>query len=112
MRRSNPGPRSAPRPPAGRPRSAARAAPEKPAGGGCPDTARLLSRYLEGDLDAHVCETLSAHVADCDQCERVCTSLRELLGACRRWGAAPLPVAERARVRAALRDALADLPSS
>lgn len=98
--RRSPGPRTA-----GVPGAAAAVA----ATGRCPDTARLLSRYLEGDLDARVCDTLSAHVAHCERCDAVCASLREVLGACRRWGAAPLPAGERARVRAAVREAVAGL---
>ncbi len=79
--------------------------------GPCPDTARLLSRYLEGELDPAMCDTLSAHVARCAHCAAVCSSLREVIGACRRWGAAPLPAAERERVRRAVRDAVAGLGS-
>lgn len=87
----------------------ARAPAPATAAGGCPDTARMLSRYLEGELDARVCDTLSAHVAACARCHVVCGSLREVLGRCRRWGAAPLPAAERERVRDAVRDAVARL---
>lgn len=77
--------------------------------GRCPDTARLLSRYLEGDLDSGVCDALRDHVAGCARCGDVCASLRTVLGACRRWGAEPLPVEVRDRLRVAIRDALAGL---
>jgi RNA polymerase sigma-70 factor, ECF subfamily len=78
----------------------------------CPDTARLLSRYLEGELDAGVCDALAAHVAECPKCGAACESIRTVLGACRAWGAKPLAAAERARLRAAIRTAIASSSAS
>ncbi len=76
---------------------------------GCPDTARLLSRYLEGELDARVCDTLARHVSGCPSCGGACDSLRAMLGVCRDWHDAPLPDRVRDGVRQAIRAAIADV---
>ncbi len=73
----------------------------------CPDTARLLSRYLEGDLSGSVCERMESHVTSCAGCAGACESLRAVLGACRTYGEQPVPPAVRRAVRAAVRDLLA-----
>jgi len=70
---------------------------------GCPDTARLLSRYLEGELDASRCASIARHVAGCPSCGRACRELRRSLGACRRYGGRPVP----ARVRDGIRRSIA-----
>lgn len=70
---------------------------------GCPDTARLLSRYLEGELDAATCRRLSRHVEACSDCTSACTSLRASLGACARLGRRPVPPAMRASIRRSIR---------
>jgi RNA polymerase sigma-70 factor (ECF subfamily) len=89
-------------PPRGRP------GPPAPAGARCPDSARLVSRYLEGDLSPAVCARLQRHVAGCRACGDACDSLRQVLSACRAWGAAPLPPEARENVRAAIRRVLAE----
>jgi RNA polymerase sigma-70 factor (ECF subfamily) len=73
----------------------------------CPDTVRLLSRHLEGELDSGVCGRLAQHVSGCASCGAACDALRQVLGACREWGERPLPDAEQRRVRDAIRIALA-----
>lgn len=72
----------------------------------CPDTALLLSRYLEGELDGQVCDRLAVHVAGCVACGEACESLRAVLGACRKWGTSPIPMAERQRIKLAVREAV------
>jgi RNA polymerase sigma-70 factor (ECF subfamily) len=79
--------------------------PEEPRRRGCPDTARLLSRYLEGDLDASRCASLARHVAGCSSCGRACRALQRSLGACRRYGRRPVP----ARVREGIRRSIASV---
>lgn len=76
---------------------------------GCPDTARMLSRFLEGELTPGTCDRLEAHVAGCDDCRSACDTLRAAVGGCRSWGEAPIPAAARTRVRAAIREAVARL---
>jgi len=73
----------------------------------CPDTVRLLSRYLEGELSASTCARMEEHVRSCAACEGACRSLRDVLGACRAYGTRPLPADVRSAVRRAVRDALA-----
>jgi RNA polymerase sigma-70 factor (ECF subfamily) len=73
----------------------------------CPDTARLLSRHIEGELSARLCERLETHVAGCESCGRACDSLRAVLGACRAYGTGPLPAEVRRAFRAAIRGVIA-----
>jgi RNA polymerase sigma-70 factor (ECF subfamily) len=76
-------------------------------GAGCPDTARLLSRYIEGELSPGVCARLEGHVSACPACGGACDSLREVLGACREYGDRALPAGVRREVRVAIRQAVA-----
>jgi RNA polymerase sigma-70 factor (ECF subfamily) len=76
------------------------------AGDRCPDTARMLSRHLEGELSAQVCAGLERHVNECESCTDACQSLRSALGACREWGAQGVPREVQAVVRAAIRTAV------
>jgi RNA polymerase sigma-70 factor (ECF subfamily) len=78
---------------------------EPPRRTGCPDTARILSRHLEGDVSADLCAKLEAHVRACPDCAERCAQLREILGACRAWGSAPAPRALQKRLRGMLRAA-------
>jgi RNA polymerase sigma-70 factor (ECF subfamily) len=77
----------------------------RPAGSGrCPDTARMISRYLEGDLDAATCARLERHVRDCPSCGVACESLRHALETCRAWRDEPMPVETVQWVRGALQE--------
>ena len=68
---------------------------------GCPDTARMVSRFLEGELDAEHCARLEAHVRGCPDCRRACDTLRLALTACRarRRESAPRSVVSAARAK-------------
>ena len=82
-------------------------ATEPPAPGpGCPDTARMLSRHLEGELSPGVCARMEEHVAHCTACGEACQTLREVLGACSALGARPVPADVQGAVRRAVRDML------
>lgn len=72
----------------------------------CPETALLISRYLEGEMTAERCASLAAHVEGCEACRAECDTLRTALGACRAWSRGPLPAGLRERVRAAIRGAV------
>ncbi len=74
----------------------------------CPDTALLLSRYLEGEMDPGTCARLESHVSGCPSCGAACLTLRATLAACRDWGGKPLPPEVRGMVRRAISDALAE----
>jgi RNA polymerase sigma-70 factor (ECF subfamily) len=79
----------------------------------CPDTARFLSRHVEGELDAARCEALAAHVERCSACDRACRELRRSLAVCRRFGTRPVPGDVRAAVRRAIHAVLsASVPSA
>lgn len=73
----------------------------------CPDTARMLSRYLEGELSPAVCARMEKHVASCPACGGACDSLRAVLGACRDYGKQSVPPEIRLAVRTAVKDLLA-----
>jgi RNA polymerase sigma-70 factor, ECF subfamily len=75
-------------------------------GAHCPDTARLLSRYLEGELNPSVCARLEGHVSACPSCGAACDSLRFVLGACRDYGERKLPGDMRVAIRAAIRQVI------
>lgn len=79
----------------------AAAAPPRAA---CPDVVALLSRHLEGDLDASVCSRMEAHVAACPACAGRCDGLRRSLAACRALGQQPVPPPLRAALRRAVRE--------
>jgi RNA polymerase sigma-70 factor (ECF subfamily) len=70
----------------------------------CPDVVALLSRHLEGELDATVCSRMEAHVASCPACAGRCDGLRRSLAACRALGRAPVPPPLRAALRRAVRE--------
>lgn len=74
---------------------------------GCPDTARLLSRHLEGEIDAATCRRLAMHVEECADCRSACDALRKTLDACARMGNGSLPLPAREAVRRAIREAAA-----
>jgi RNA polymerase sigma-70 factor (ECF subfamily) len=82
------------------------APPEAPLAGTprCPDTARLVSRYLEGDLDAGACARLERHVKGCPDCGAACAALRGALLTCRSWRGERLPDRIRASVRQGIRE--------
>ena len=83
-------------------------APEAPpASAGCPDSARLFSRFLEGELDADACARLQRHVSTCAGCSAACAMLRDALGECAACRATPAPPEVHEAVRVALRKVLA-----
>ena len=73
---------------------------------GCPDTARLLSRHLEGELDAKTCRRIADHVAQCPSCGEACESLRAALRACGNLRDNDVTPEMRSAIRVALRAAL------
>lgn len=83
-------------------------APPAPPRRGCPDVARMLSRHLEGELDATTCRRLAAHVDACGDCGRACSSLRRALGACARSAPGAVPRATRMAIRRAIERVVED----
>ena len=72
---------------------------------GCPESALLLSRQLEGELNAADCARMERHARDCRGCRDRCAELQRVLGACRGYGEKPVP----RELRDAVRDALEGL---
>lgn len=83
-----------------------------PRGEHCPDTARMLSRYVEGELSPAVCARMETHVASCPACTGACESLRAVLGACRDYGKQSVPPEIRLAVRTAVKDLLKEVRPS
>jgi RNA polymerase sigma-70 factor, ECF subfamily len=83
-------------------------APRAHGGPRCPDTARLVSRYLEGELDAGVCAKLEDHVRSCPDCGATCATLRSVLVSCRSWRGETLPEQIRASLRKAIRQVVTE----
>jgi RNA polymerase sigma-70 factor (ECF subfamily) len=84
--------------------------------GSCPDAGRLLSRYLEGELNASSCASMEAHLHTCRSCGRACRALKRSLTLCRRYGSRPISAAARESLRSAIRGVIAEsrsrVPSS
>ena len=81
-------------------------APHAEAAPRCPDTARLVSRFLEGELDAKACARLEVHVKSCPDCGVTCATLRGALITCRSWRGEKLPESIRASLRQAIRQVI------
>jgi RNA polymerase sigma-70 factor (ECF subfamily) len=90
------------------PHVVAEAGPARAAAGRrCPDAARLMSRYLEGELDARVCAKLEAHVRDCPDCGAACDTLRSALTTCRTWRGEKVPEMIRESIKQAIQQVVA-----
>lgn len=74
----------------------------------CPDTARLVSRYLEGELDAGACAKLEMHVKSCPDCGATCATLKDALATCRSWRGEKLPESIRTSLRSAIRQVVTE----
>lgn len=74
---------------------------------GCPETARMLSKWFEGELSASTCARMERHVSGCPACGGTCASLRTVLGACREYGERAVPGELQRAVREAVRRAAA-----
>ena len=62
-----------------------------------------VSAYLDGDLDAGVCQSIETHCRDCAGCAEFIAGLRETAGLCRQAGSVPVPAAVRRRALARVR---------
>lgn len=65
-----------------------------------------LSAYLEGDLTPERMAALDAHLAGCECCGRMATSLRAAMALCRSDEARALPAEVETRAVARVRDLL------
>jgi anti-sigma factor RsiW len=67
----------------------------------CPEVARVLQRYLDGEVDAHTLRLVSDHLEDCRRCGLELETYTALKQALRRVGAPPSEPVERLREFAA-----------
>jgi RNA polymerase sigma-70 factor (ECF subfamily) len=72
---------------------------------GGPDCRALLARlseYIDGELEAGVCDEIDAHMGGCDPCQRFVEALRRTVRLVESEPAAPLPAEAREEIRRAL----------
>ncbi|MGH8986812.1 MAG: anti-sigma factor family protein [Acidimicrobiia bacterium] len=67
----------------------------------CPEVARVLQRYLDGEVDAHTLRLVSAHLEDCRRCGLEVETYTALKQALHRVGDPPAEPVERLRAFAA-----------
>jgi RNA polymerase sigma-70 factor (ECF subfamily) len=77
---------------------------------GCPDIISLYSHYLEGEIDATVCQTMQNHMAGCPRCSAECDTLKQTLAICGAASSTTVPEAVQESVRRALKAFLAGVP--
>ncbi len=63
----------------------------------CPEVARVLQRYLDGEVDARTRRLVSAHLEDCRRCGLEFETYTALKQALRRAGGVPAEPIERLR---------------
>jgi anti-sigma factor (TIGR02949 family) len=65
----------------------------------CRGLINSLSDYLDGELDAHLCEELERHLKDCEDCRVVVNTLRKTIDLYHAHaGEEPLPEDVRSRL--------------
>ncbi len=52
----------------------------------CREIFERLSEYIDGELDAKLCECLDEHLQDCEPCLRFIATLRKTVELCRESG--------------------------
>lgn len=72
----------------------------------CREILYNISAYLDGELDADVCDIVERHCQGCASCAALVDGLRETVGLCRQAAGVELPAAVRERARAAVRQLL------
>lgn len=53
----------------------------------CREMFERLSEYIDGELDAKLCECFEEHLQDCEPCEAFIATLRKTVELCRESGA-------------------------
>jgi RNA polymerase sigma-70 factor (ECF subfamily) len=70
----------------------------------CPDTVRLFSRHLEGEISPTTCAEMERHLEGCPQCKESCRVLRTALQLCRTTPLPRIPQGLERSIRAGLRN--------
>lgn len=52
----------------------------------CRQMFERLSEYIDGELDAKLCECFDEHMQDCEPCQRFIATLRKTVELCREGG--------------------------
>lgn len=50
-----------------------------------------LSEYLDGELDATICQTIERHLQNCQPCQTCLTTLKRTVALCRSADSHPVP---------------------
>jgi anti-sigma factor RsiW len=72
----------------------------------CRECAELLLEYLEGELDADVCERIRQHLEFCPPCVTYVETYQVTIKITKQMTCAPLPADVEERLRAALQKCL------
>jgi len=70
----------------------------------CRELTELLIDYIQGDLDAELCEHISRHLSACPPCEAFVATYRITVQLTRRLPAAPMPPELAERLQKAMRE--------
>lgn len=71
-----------------------------------------ISEFLDGELDEATCEEIRAHLRDCPECRACVESLKKTVDVMKRCPRESVPRDVKLRLRAALRDCVAQGTSS
>jgi anti-sigma factor RsiW len=69
----------------------------------CRELTELLIDYIQGELDADLCEHICRHLSACPPCETFVATYRITIQLTRRLPAAPMPPELAARLQEAMR---------
>jgi hypothetical protein len=68
----------------------------------CEDMLRILNEYVDGTLEAGVCEEFLTHLAGCNPCQVVIDNVRHTIRLFKDGRPYPMPEALKAKMRASL----------
>ncbi|HWN95314.1 MAG TPA: zf-HC2 domain-containing protein [Methylomirabilota bacterium] len=70
----------------------------------CEELLAMLNEYVDGGVDAGVCETFEQHLAGCNPCQVVVDNIRKTITLYKDGLQYDLPVAFRAKLHSTLRE--------
>ena len=70
----------------------------------CEELLKILSDYIDGDIDPKVCEGFERHLAECDPCQVVVDTIRKTITLYRNGEPFELPMEFRERLHRTLRE--------
>lgn len=84
---------------------------ERVARSDCREVARLLSAYLEEELDKSFCGKIKGHLDGCEVCTDLCESLKATMTLCRRSKRKSMPASVRRETHTAVKSELLPMPA-